>query len=102
MSEHVTAVTLTDDELLWLDGHVRDKVQKAVDDARARVDARSLYGHLTPILAGFVADVLTEGRSPTIFGNGSYPSTCPSCGAQNSLGRSPVERTGTHTMVEVS
>jgi hypothetical protein len=31
------------------------------------------------------------GRRPTIFGDGTYPAVCPDCGAENGLGRTPVQ-----------
>lgn len=59
----VTAVTLTDDELVRLDQHVRPEVQEAVNAARARITARVAWPNLRPEVAGLVADVVTEAET---------------------------------------
>lgn len=59
----VTAVTLTDDELVRLDQHVRPEVQEAVNAARARITARVAWPNLRPAIAGLVADVVTEAET---------------------------------------
>lgn len=55
-----TMVSLTDDELVVLDGQVSQKVQEAVDAAKVRIEGRRIYADLSPVLAGFVADVVAE------------------------------------------
>lgn len=55
-----TKVDLTDNELVLLDGRCSEKVQTAVDQAGTRIGFANLLGHLTPMQAGFVADVVNE------------------------------------------
>ena len=57
-----TSVLLTDPELVLLDGQVDEKVQRKVDDAKARLAAASVLAHLTPAQAGFVADVVSRAQ----------------------------------------
>lgn len=58
-----TSVTLTDHELVLLDGAVSEKVQIQVDRAKARLAARTEHPDLAPALAGFIADVVSEAES---------------------------------------
>lgn len=51
---------LTDEEALLLDGKVRDDVQKLVTAARGRLAAVLDHPDLSPELAGFIADVVSE------------------------------------------
>lgn len=59
-------LSLTDSEMVFLDGACRPEVQAEVDAAKTRLAAASRYGDLPPALAGFIADVLAaasaEGR----------------------------------------
>lgn len=59
----MSLVSLTDEELALLDGKVSDKVQREVNLALARLKARSRYADLSPELAGFIADVVSEAQS---------------------------------------
>lgn len=54
------AVTLTDAELMALDGHCRPEIQAKVDAAKSRLDFAEDYPDLTVAQAGFVADVVNE------------------------------------------
>ena len=54
------SVALTDDELVLLDGRCAEKVQLAVDGAKARIRSRVEHADLAPSAAGLVADVVSE------------------------------------------
>jgi len=53
-------VHLTDDEFVVLDGRCTNETQAKVNAAKARVAARGAYGHLTPGVAGLIADAVAE------------------------------------------
>lgn len=74
------SVTLTDDELVLLDGRCRDEVQERVDAAKARLAAIDLYA-LPEALAGLIADVVTEARrnGELVFWNRRI-NACSLCG----------------------
>ena len=57
-------LTLTDEELVQLDGYiVMPDTQKAIDSALARLAANEDYPHLVPKLAGLLADVIAEAET---------------------------------------
>lgn len=56
-------VRLTDSELMLLDGQVSDKVQAEVDQAKRRLRAADKLGHLSPILAGLIADIVADAQT---------------------------------------
>lgn len=56
-------VQLTDDELVLLDGACSEKVQAEVDGAKQRITSRSLHPDVAPVLAGFIADVVSEAQT---------------------------------------
>lgn len=53
-------ISLTDDELVVLDGRCEPETQTEVDAAKARIAARRRFTDLPPALAGLVADVVGE------------------------------------------
>lgn len=61
MSGH--ALTLTDDELVLLNGRCRPEVQQKVDEAAARIRSREEHPDLTVAHAGFIADAVSEART---------------------------------------
>lgn len=52
-------VTLTDEELVLLDGRCSEKVQAEVAAAKARLTAAQTMSGVSPTVAGFVADAVT-------------------------------------------
>ncbi len=59
----MASVSLTDDELVLLDGACSEKVQAVVDGAKRRIETAARLSHLTPVLAGLVADVVNEAET---------------------------------------
>lgn len=56
-------LSLTDSEMVLLDGACRPDVQAEVDAAKTRLAAASRYADLSPALAGFIADVLAAAKA---------------------------------------
>lgn len=81
MDAKMTAVTLTDEELVLLDGRVSLDAQKIVDAAKGRIAARGQFSDLDSRFAGFIADVLAaaerEGKLIWIW---EQIRSCPVCG----------------------
>lgn len=61
-SPPLRSVSLTDAELLLLDGKCRPEVQQVVESARERLAAMEQYSDLTPKEAAFIADAMAEAR----------------------------------------
>lgn len=61
--DNLTNITLTDAELIHLDGRVGDKVQVAVEAARGRIALREARPDLAPRAAGLIADVVREANA---------------------------------------
>lgn len=56
----MTSVTLTDDELILLDGRCSEEVQAKVGSAKDRIAMRSVLPDVSPEVAGFVSDAVNE------------------------------------------
>lgn len=59
-TERTRSVSLTDTELVILDGRCRAEVQAVVDQAKARLAMGAKLAHLPANLAGFIADAVAE------------------------------------------
>jgi hypothetical protein len=74
-------VTLTDAELLVLDGRCSEKVQDKVDAARSRVETATAHPDLSPEMAGLIADVVTEAKAKgLLLWRGTRARLCRVCG----------------------
>lgn len=76
----MTAVYLTDAELVVLDGRCTLDTQAKVDAAKARIAAARQRPHLTASVAGFIADAVTEAQANgrLIYGHRRLH-RCPIC-----------------------
>jgi hypothetical protein len=60
-------VSLTDDELIVMDGKCSDDVQKTVDQAKSRIKKKNELPEIDPKIAAFIADVITEAQKEGVL-----------------------------------
>jgi hypothetical protein len=79
--EHTTMVSLTDAEMVLLDGKCSDKVQAEVNAAKARVGGVARFSNLTPNQAKLVASIIERGRRDgKLAYSGARLRRCDCCG----------------------
>lgn len=56
-------VTLTDEEIVLLDGRCSEKVQKDIDGAKLRLEAATRHTNIPPTAAALIADVIAYAKT---------------------------------------